>query len=195
MVLVRTILNHVRDAAKVHHSGKKVDVVINCTGLNASKIGGVEDTAMIPARGQTVLVRNDPGHMACVSGTDDAEDELGYVMMRASGGGTILGGSYQLGNWESQPDVNLAMRIMKRAVELCPKLADGKGVEGLSIVRHGVGLRPTRTGGIRLEKENIDGVWVVHNYGHGGYGYQVSYACSAAVARLVNEVVSAKARL
>lgn len=61
---------------------------------------------------------------------------------------------------------------MKRAVDLCPSLTGGKGPEALSIIRHIVGLRPLREGGTRLEKEKIDDdeVWVVHNYGHGGFG-------------------------
>ena len=60
---------------------------------------------------------------------------------------------------------------MKRAVELCPSLTEGKGPEALSVIRHTVGLRPLREGGTRLEKEKIDDeVWVVHNYGHGGFG-------------------------
>jgi hypothetical protein len=62
--------------------------VINCTGLLASKLGGVEDKSVVPARGQTVLVRNDPGFMGCVSGTDDGvggDDELIYFMKRAAG--------------------------------------------------------------------------------------------------------------
>jgi D-amino-acid oxidase len=84
---------------------------------------------------------------------------------------------------------------MTRAVKVCPELTGGKGVEGLSIIRHGVGLRPYRTGGVRVEKEKIDAGWVVHNYGHAGSGYQVSYACSAAVVKLVDEVLQVKARL
>jgi len=195
VILKRHVISHISDASKAHHSGKEADIVINCTGLMSSKLGGVNDKTLIPARGQTTIVRNDPGHMACTSGTDDGEGELVYFMTRASGGGTVLGGSYELGNWESQPDPNLAMRIMKRAVELRPELTDGKGVEGLSIVRHAVGLRPYRTGGIRLEKERIDGIWVVHNYGHAGYGYQVSYGCSETVAKLVAEILETKAKL
>jgi D-amino-acid oxidase len=49
---------------------------------------------------------------------------------------------------------------MTRAVKVCPELTGGKGVEGLSIIRHGVGLRPYRTGGVRVEKEKIDGEWI-----------------------------------
>jgi hypothetical protein len=66
---------------------------------------------------------------------------------------------------------------MKRCVELVPGLTNGKGVEALSIVRHGVGLRPVRIGGVRLEKEEIGHVWTVHNYGHGGFGCKLKILC------------------
>ncbi|KAL9134467.1 MAG: hypothetical protein Q9175_004349 [Cornicularia normoerica] len=150
---------------------------------------------MVPARGQTVLVRNEAIGIVGGSGTDDGDDEVCYIIPRAAGGGTILGGCYQEGNWDSQFDPNLANRIMKRAVELCPSLTDGKDIEHLSIIRHGVGLRPVRIGGTRLEKEKINGVWVVHNYGHGGYGYQSSYGCSQAAVKLVAEALAVRARL
>jgi len=105
-----------------------------------------------------------------------------------------LGGCLQKNNWESQPDPNLAVRIMKRCVELVPALTDGKGIDALSIIRHGVGLRPMREGGPRVEKEKIAGVWVVHQYGHGGYGYQSSYGSAKATVRLVEEVAKEAAR-
>lgn len=105
------------------------------------------------------------------------------------GGGCVLGGCLQKGNWESQPDPNLAIRIMKRCVDLCPALTGGKGIEHLSIIRHGVGLRPMRKGGPRVERENINGVWVIHNYGHGGYGYQSSYGTAQKAYELVEQTV------
>lgn len=193
----RSILSHIDEAAHLHQSGEKADVVVNCTGLLASKLGGVMDSSIVPTRGQIVVVRNDPGAMVTVSGTDDGEDEVCYIMQRAAGGGTVLGGTYQKGNSESQPDPNQALRIMKRAVEICPALTNGKGIEALSVIRHAVGLRPVRTGGARIEKERIgkDGVWVVHNYGHGGWGYQGSFGCSERVVELVDEVLQPKARL
>ena len=123
------------------------------------------------------------------SGTDDGDEEVCYVMQRAAGGGTLLGGSYQKGNWDSQIDPNLSVRIMKRAVEICPSLTDGKGVEGLDVIRFGVGLRPVRQGGVRLEREKVAETWVVHNYGHGGYGYQSSYGCAGVAVGLVEEVL------
>lgn len=80
----RHIFAHVSEAANVHHSGKKADLIVNCTGLSASNLGGVEDKNMVPVRGQTVLVRNDPGiilHVDPING----KDELCYVMKRAAG--------------------------------------------------------------------------------------------------------------
>jgi D-amino-acid oxidase len=188
IVLKRRILEHIVDARVCHHTGEIADIIVNCTGLMACVLGGVEDKKVLPARGQTVLVRNDSELLVGTSGTDDGPEESLYFMDRASGGGTILGGSYQLGNWDSRPDPNLAIRIMERAAELHPQFVDGNKISGFSVIRHAVGLRPFREGGVRLEKEKIGEAWVVHNYGHAGYGYQVSYACAEDVTRLVGEI-------
>lgn len=55
-IVKRGVVKNVADAAYMHHSGKKADVVINCTGLSASKLGGVEDKKVYPGRGQVVVV-------------------------------------------------------------------------------------------------------------------------------------------
>jgi D-amino-acid oxidase len=60
----------------------------------------------------------------------------------------------------------------------------------LDIIRHGVGLRPARNGGVRIEREVIGGLEVVHNYGHAGWGYQGSYGCAERVVELVREAVA-----
>lgn len=190
VVFRRGILKHVSEAASLSHMGSKADVVINTTGIMASRLGGVMDSKVVPVRGQVVVVRNEAPYMVTKSGTDDDDGDVCYVMTRAAGGGTVLGGTYQKGQWESQPDANTAMRIMRRAVETVPELAGGKGVEGLDIIRHAVGLRPYREGGVRIEKEKIDGTWVVHNYGHAGWGYQGSYGCAQDVVHLVDEVLN-----
>ena len=84
---------------------------------------------------------------------------------------------------------------MQRCVDLSPSLTNGKGVEALDVVRHGVGLRPMREGGPRVERERIDGVNVVHNYGHGGYGYQASFGSAQAAEELVSTTLKPKAKL
>ena len=199
VTLRRGQVRHVAEAVALFGGGnghQKADIVVNATGLMSSRLGGVMDDKLYPARGQIVVVRNEAPYMATVSGTDDAADEVSYVMTRASGGGTILGGTYAEGQWESQPDPNIAMRIMRRAVELVPELVGGRGgdtgegVRGLDVVRHGVGLRPARDGGVRLEAERVADAWVVHNYGHAGWGYQGSYGCAERVVELVDDVLS-----
>jgi hypothetical protein len=44
---------------------------------------------------------------------------------------------------------------MQRCTAACPTLGGGRGAAGLSVVRHGVGLRPMRTGGPRVETDHI----------------------------------------
>ncbi len=185
----RGVVGHVAEAR--YMASSMADVIVNATGLLACRLGGVMDTKVYPVRGQIVVVRNESGGvMTTVSGSEDGAEELVYVMQRALGGGTVLGGTYMRGNWDGNPDPNIAVRIMKRAVEVQPELTGGKGVEALDIIRHGVGLRPAREGGVRIEKELIDGTWVVHNYGHAGWGYQGSYGCAERVVELVDEIVA-----
>lgn len=198
VVLKRASLSHISEAAGLHQDqdggGAGDVIVVNATGLMACKLGGVMDAAVAPARGQIVVVRNDSPAMYCVSSTDDGAEEIVYTMTRAAGGGTILGGTYAKGSWDANPDPNIANRIMQRVVRLFPHISGGKGVEGLDVVRHGVGLRPYREGGVRLEKERIGGTWVVHNYGHAGWGYQGSYGTAERVVELVEEIRGKAAR-
>jgi D-amino-acid oxidase len=83
---------HITEAAELHHSGMKADVVVNCTGLSSSTLGGVEDKNVIPARGQIIVVRNSPGKIVMISGTDDGEDEATYIIERAAGSSPIPSG-------------------------------------------------------------------------------------------------------
>jgi D-amino-acid oxidase len=188
VVFHRKVVSHVSELRSRGVHGFKPDIVVNATGLSAAKLGGVEDKTCYPIRGQVVVVRSVAPAMVCVSGTDDGDDQACYMMTRAVGGGTILGGTMQNGNWESQLDPNIASRIMKRAVSISPDLTEGKGAECLDVIRHGVGLRPGREDGVRLEKEKVDGLWVVHNYGHAGWGYQGSFGCAEEVVGLVGEI-------
>jgi glycine/D-amino acid oxidase-like deaminating enzyme len=53
------------------------------------------------------------------------------------------------------------------------------------IVRTVAGIRPYRRGGPRLEREEVGGKTVVHNYGHGGAGYTLSWGSAEVVAELL----------
>lgn len=80
----RGVLKHICEAADMHHSGKKADVVVNCTGLMARRLGGVMDESVYPARGQVVVVRNEAPAMFSTSSSEEP-NEITYIMTRAAG--------------------------------------------------------------------------------------------------------------
>lgn len=84
-VFKRAALKHISEAAETHHTGNKADVVVNCTGLASRTLGGVADDQVYPVRGQIMIVRNDPGSMTSISGSDDGGDEVSYIFPRAAG--------------------------------------------------------------------------------------------------------------
>ena len=53
-----------------------------------------------------------------------------------------------------------------------------------------IGVRPHRTGGVRLELEPkpVSGKYVIHNYGHGGAGITLSWGCASVVVDHVESV-------
>ncbi|KND88296.1 D-amino-acid oxidase [Tolypocladium ophioglossoides CBS 100239] len=189
VVIKRGIIANIKEAKALSHTGQPASIIINATGLGSIKLDGVRDSALYPIRGQVALVRNEASPMILCSGSIDGPGEELYLMQRAAGGGTVLGGTYEIGNWNSEPDPSVALRIMSRVVNARPEIADGKGIAGLNVIRHAVGLRPARNGGVRLEAEDLDeSTSIVHNYGHGGYGYQTSYGYADRVVKLVSDI-------
>lgn len=173
VTFIRQRLSHISEAPTLLAHPPRI--IVNATGLLASKLGGVEDQAVYPTRGQTIHVRNECSKIYA-RGIRPRGKETRYVIPRPCGGGSILGGSQEPNSWSSQVDPNLANRIAKRCIELAPELTGGKGIEALDIISHNVGLRPTRVGGPRLDIEEMDGIGLIlHNYGAGGAGYQSSW--------------------
>lgn len=190
VVFRRGGIAHIGELRGMHHTGGRADIIINATGLGAKSLGGVEDQQLMPIRGQIVLVENETSPMYNVSGTDDVEGDISYVMTRAAGGGTVLGGTYQKGNWDTTPDPETTGRIIRRCVDLSPNLTGGRGPEAVKVIRSSVGLRPYRESGVRIDADLDtleDGTLIVHNYGHGGWGYQGSYGCAEHVVELVDK--------
>ncbi len=58
------------------------------------------------------------------------------------------------------------------------------------LIRMTACVRPFRGAGPRVEAENIDGKRVIHNYGHGGSGWSLSWGCAAEVAALASGATS-----
>ncbi|KAM0806849.1 putative FAD dependent oxidoreductase domain-containing protein [Seiridium cardinale] len=194
----RDTLSHIREAFVI--SATQPAVVVNCTGLQAASLGGVNDQKLRSVLGQMVVVANEADGIYTLDGTDDTMDssigECCYVIPRPAGGGTALGGSRWDGSRCTEPNLALSRRIMQRAIKLAPSLvAQGAGVETLRVVRHQVGWRPVREGGPRVEGDEIQDpelgtLKVVHAYGLGGFGFQVSYGVAARVVELVKSSLS-----
>ncbi|KAF8906782.1 D-amino-acid oxidase [Gymnopilus junonius] len=170
------------------------DAVVVCAGIGARFLGGVEDKDVYPVRGQTVLVRAPWVRFGRTVTLDDS-GAVTYIIPRRSSD-VIVGGTRASDDWYPRVRPETSEDILKRGFELCPELAppEVRAVRKPTIddilphvVAEGCGLRPARKGGIRLEIE-----WeipVIHNYGHGGYGYQTSWGCASKVLKLLDEAL------
>lgn len=155
----------------------EADVIVNCAGLAARDLVG--DDTMFPIRGQVVAVAN-PGINEGVSDESDA-DRVAYIYPRSNE--VILGGARQIGNEQMVPDDDLTARILSDGARLDPRVSD---VEVLDVR---VGLRPGRPE-VRVEAGVLgDGQPVVHNYGHSGAGFLLSWGCALDVVDLVTAAI------
>lgn len=148
-------------------------VVVNATGMAAGALCG--DPTVYPARGQVVLVGN-PG--LAVSFRDE-EDPAGMTYVHPRSRDVVLGGSFEVGRDNLEPDPAIRAGILRRALALVPELAVAP------VIGEKVGLRPARTDGPRVEVERRADGLLVHNYGHGGAGMTLSWGCADEVCALV----------
>ncbi|GAA96586.1 uncharacterized protein L969DRAFT_94954 [Mixia osmundae IAM 14324] len=161
------------------------DTVINATGLGAKNLRDVRDDTVYPTRGQTILIRA-PAVTATTSRV--YPDGTTYVIPRTDGQ-VIIGGCYQPHRWDLDIDFELAEQILERCYALDPSIATppGSGKENIQIVRHNVGLRPSRQNGSRLEQERRGPKTIIHAYGISSAGYQASWGLAASVLRLMQQ--------
>ncbi|KAK7408135.1 hypothetical protein QQX98_009726 [Neonectria punicea] len=166
----------------------EVTTVFNCTGLGSYSLSGVDDKDMYPTRGQTVLVEQPihPLERMYFRSPRRVDNETTYVFQRPLAGGIVLGGCREDGNWDGKVSLDFANDIMKRCCALAPEL--GKP-EDLKVIKHGVGLRPNRKGGPRIETEKRQRGLVVHNYGASGAGYQASWGMAEHGVKLLTEAL------
>lgn len=161
--------------------------VFNCTGIGARTLGGVEDVAMYPTRGQVVVVKAPHINENSMLWGDDYAT---YIIKRPySHDQLILGGFLQKDDWSPDTTLEQTKDILARTTVLLPKLLlenpHGQTIADLEILRVAAGLRPSRHGGVRIEREvYYDGKVLVHNYGAAGYGYQAGLGMADKAVRL-----------
>ncbi len=158
---------------------RKYPLVINCTGIWARELceSGAGDEAFTAKRGQVVTIRKraDIGRCLVHIGKDEkGDDVLTYIIPRRDD--CLLGGTSERGVWELTPDEGVTKGILERCKALEPSLRNLKPED---ILGYKVGLRPARKK-VRLEREGR----VIHNYGHGGDGFTLSWGCAEDVVKL-----------
>lgn len=185
-------------ASAVEDPALKPRVLFNCTGIGAQTLGGVQDGKVYPTRGQVVVIRAphiNENRCKWTSGiatyiiprpqsyvnTDSSSSSPATTGKKGNVGHIVLGGFLQADNYTSDTFGSETCDILHRTTALYPELLKDpktgrqKKISELEIVREAAGLRPSRKGGVRIEVEEWDkanGLFVVHNYGAGGTGYQ-----------------------
>lgn len=141
--------------------------VVNCTGLGSKELVG--DQSLSPVRGQIAVV-DAPGVDAIYV---DSESPT-YLVPRADG--CVIGGTYEKEAWEETTDTQTIAGILEKA----PRLLDG---DYSRVIRTYAGLRPYRPT-VRLEADTHK-PRLIHNYGHGGAGFTLSWGTALSVAQLL----------
>jgi D-amino-acid oxidase len=145
----------------------KFDLVINCAGIGAREL--VQDVDLEPHRGQVAIVPRIE-NLSCAIVCDDAP--LMYAIPRTND--CVFGGTNDVsGNLTVDPATT------DRIVRECSRVLK---IEKPNVLAERVGLRPFRKSGVRLERNKFgDGRTVIHNYGHGGSGFTLSWGCAREV--------------
>jgi D-amino-acid oxidase len=155
---------------KLEDVDRTFDLVINCAGIGAREL--VRDADLEPRRGQVAIVPKIESLSAAIV-CDDAP--LMYAIPRAND--CVFGGTNDLSD-NLAADVETTQRIVGE----CSRVLK---IEKPSVLAERVGLRPFRRSGVRLERDRIaDGRAVIHNYGHGGAGFTLSWGCARKVLEL-----------
>jgi D-amino-acid oxidase len=149
---------------------REFDLVVNCAGIGAREL--VQDADLEPHRGQVAIVPRIEG-LSCAIVCDDAP--LMYAIPRAND--CVFGGTNELSD-NLAADSGTTSRIV---TECCQVL----NIDEPRVLAERVGLRPFRRSGVRLERDRLsDGRAVIHNYGHGGAGFTLSWGCAREVVDL-----------
>ncbi|KAK3383713.1 amino acid oxidase [Lasiosphaeria ovina] len=173
--------------------GGVVDAVVNASGVG---FGGPED-GVFPTRGQTCLVANTCD--ATVT-RQHADGSWTFCVPRGFEGGTIVGGTKEPDSWDLLPSLAVRERLLHSMAATYPPILDGAAGGGFTVIRDVVGRRPTRKAGLRLEGELLPGAaaaggdgFVMHAYGLGGRGYELSWGVAEGVVTGVREYLEARA--
>jgi D-amino-acid oxidase len=143
------------------------ELVINCAGIGAREL--VQDVDLEPHRGQVAIMPRIDG-LSCAIVCDD--EPLMYAIPRTND--CVFGGTNEVSdNLAADPATTVQI-----VAECCHVL----NIDEPRVIAERVGLRPFRKSGVRLERDRLRyGRTVIHNYGHGGAGFTLSWGCAREV--------------
>jgi D-amino-acid oxidase len=151
-------------------------VIVDCAGADAAALTGDRD--LTPVRGQVAYVRSQRPLRFMVD--ELGPNALAYILPRPDV--VVLGGTAEEGDRDLTPREETTREILSKTRRMQPELAEA------TFVGAAVGLRPARPE-VRLESTHTDdGRLVVHDYGHGGSGFTLSWGCADEVAATVSAV-------
>jgi D-amino-acid oxidase len=148
------------------------DRIINCSGYGATSLCG--DRTIDLVRGVVVEVEKPARFFGCFI-DDRIAQKPTYVIER--GDDCIVGGTADVGLSGTSVDPAVVDDILRRCEAIAP------GIAGAKIKKINVGFRPRRSA-VRLEFDTNQGN-ILHNYGHGGSGFTLSWGCASEIAELV----------
>jgi len=157
----------VRAVGREEIAGLEGDLIVNCTGFGARALFGDEE--LHPGYGISIVTARPPIDRAVAAARNP--ESLMYVIPRT--GDCILGGYDR----PVAPPEREVEAIIARCRAAVPEISGE-----VRMVRHGI--RPVRAA-VRLELATFEGRTIVHNYGHGGAGFTVSWGCAGEVGRVV----------
>ncbi|KAF8320784.1 nucleotide-binding domain-containing protein [Clavulina sp. PMI_390] len=209
--IVRQMIKSIDEPFLTSFSGaaKPASIVINASSLGAKSLVGVEDQDLFPIRGQIVFVWA-PHYTKTITRLKPDGPPV-YAIPRPNGE-VALGGTFLPNDWNLAVDPKTTEEIVKNCLYVDPSIShDGSGPENLPITNITVGLRPARKGGPRVEREEITvplqprafkprpsavhaglqprQVDVIHAYGFGPAGFQMSWGVAEDVLGLVKETI------
>jgi len=162
-----------REVSDLLAEANNYDWIINCTGLGAKAL--CNDDELYPIRGQVLRLQKPDQPMRTFI-DEYMPQRLAYALQRTND--IILGGTAVPHDDSEEEHTAVTERIRELCQEKQPEL------KALPILEVKVGLRPGRKS-IRLEKQ--PGRNIIHNYGHGGSGYTVSWGCAKEVVQIIEQ--------
>jgi D-amino-acid oxidase len=125
-----------------------------------------------------------------------------FIIPRFFNGGTIIGGTKEPGDWATQPDLATREQLIRRGRDLLSSSSPSRILHdhNIGVIADVVGRRPTRDGGMRIEiekgevtlpgKHQPSEASVVHAYGAGGRGYEISWGVADEVVQLAAQLLA-----